>query len=77
MTGFGHESLAELLVPPIMAGKVKNIILSGGCDNSDPERDFYRQQMLALPKDTVVLTLGCGKFRLKGCKDQMGNIEGT
>lgn len=48
----------------------------GGCDNIDPERDFYRQFVLSLPKDNIVLTLGCGKYRILGLKDQMGNLAG-
>jgi hydroxylamine reductase len=72
--GYGHEALTNLLVPPIQQGKVKKIYVVGGCDNLDPERDFYRQIALSLPKDAIVLTLGCGKFRLLGLKEKLGSV---
>lgn len=43
----------------------------------DPERDFYKQIALSLPETTVILTLGCGKFRLMGIKDKLGFIKNT
>jgi hypothetical protein len=49
----------------------------GGCDNLDPERDFYKQIALSLPDTTVILTLGCGKFRLMGIKEKLGFIKNT
>lgn len=40
--GFGHKTLCELLVPEIQNGNLKEIYVVGGCDNLDPERDFYK-----------------------------------
>lgn len=41
MTGYGHGAMAELLVPEIKAGNLKEIYLIGGCDNLDPTRSKY------------------------------------
>lgn len=76
MTGYGHGAMAELLVPEIKAGNLKEIYLIGGCDNLDPTRSKYLQRLLELPKTTIILTLGCAKFRLFGYKEKLGYLPG-
>lgn len=68
LTGYGHEQLIKTLVPPITRGNITDIYLIGGCDGTDPEREMYKDAMLSLPKSAVVITLGCGKFRLLGAR---------
>lgn len=74
MTGFGHRYLVNTLVPPIQRGNVKDIYVIGGCDGTDPERAMLKDCMLSLPKTSVVLTMGCSKFRLLGVREQIGFI---
>lgn len=75
--GYGHATMVDLLVPEIQAGHIKEIYLVGGCDNLDPERDFYRQITTSLPQEAIILTLGCGKFRLLGLREQLGHVVGN
>ena len=68
--------MAKDIIPAVMKGNVKDIYLIGGCDGSDIERQIYKDAMLSLPKSSVVITLGCAKFRLTGAQETMGNIPG-
>jgi len=65
--GFGHNAVlgvADKVVGAINEGKLKHIFLVGGCDGHEPQRAYYGGLGQHLPKDTMLLTLGCGKFRL-------------
>ena len=55
-------------------GKISHFFLVGGCDSPLKKASYYREFVNALPKDTVVLTLACGKFRINDL--DLGNIEG-
>lgn len=50
--------------------------LRAGCDGSEGERNYFKDIALAAPKDTVVLTLACGKFRFNKYQDSFGTIGG-
>ncbi len=58
----------------VKAGKIRHFFLVGGCDGAKPGRSYYTEFVEKVPKDCVVLTLACGKFRFFD-KD-MGDIDG-
>jgi hydroxylamine reductase len=65
-TGFAHNavlSVAGVVVDAVKAGAIKHFFLVGGCDGAKPGRNYYTEFVEKTPKDTVVLTLACGKFR--------------
>lgn len=65
-TGFGRHTLfnaAGAVVEAIKQGAVKHLFLIGGCDGAVPGRNYYTELAEQTPKDTVILTLGCGKYR--------------
>ncbi|WP_022852660.1 hydroxylamine reductase [Thermodesulfatator atlanticus] len=77
LTGFAHEtvlSVADKIIEGVKAGAIKHFFLVGGCDGAKPGRNYYTRFVELTPKDTVVLTLGCGKFRFFD-KD-LGDIGG-
>ena len=77
LTGFGHSTVmgvADKVVGLVKEGKIKHFFLVGGCDGSKPARSYYAEFVEKVPKDCVVLTLACGKFKF--FDKQLGNIEG-
>ncbi len=79
MTGFGHHAVmgvADPLVAAVKAGAVKHIYLVGGCDGANLGRDYYTEFVEKAPKDSLILTLACGKFRFNHLQDQLGDIGG-
>lgn len=76
-TGFGLNvilSLADKIKELVESGKIRRFFLVGGCDSPLPKTNYYREFVKELPKDTIVLTLGCGKYRFNDLK--LGDIEG-
>ncbi len=76
-TGFARDavlSLADNIINAVNAGKIRHFFLVGGCDGARPERSYYTRFVELTPKDTVVLTLGCGKFRFFDM--DLGDIDG-
>jgi len=66
MTGFAHHAVlavADQVIGAIKAGLIKHIFLVGGCDGAKPGRNYYTEFVEKTPKDTLVLTLACGKYR--------------
>lgn len=66
MTGFGHEAVlgvADKVIDAVKTGAIKHFFLVGGCDGARPGRNYYTEFVKNTPKDTVVLTLACGKYR--------------
>mgnify|MGYP001250105209 CR=1 FL=1 len=66
MTGFGHNavlSIADKIIEAVQKGDIKRFFLVGGCDGAKPGRNYYTELTQSLPKDCVVLTLACGKYR--------------
>lgn len=66
LVGFGHHatlSHAEAIVSAVKEGKIKHFFLIGGCDGARPGRSYYTELAEKVPKDCVILTLACGKYR--------------
>ncbi|MGC8754518.1 MAG: hydroxylamine reductase [Thermosulfidibacteraceae bacterium] len=77
LTGFAHNavlSVADKVIELVKSGKIRHFFLVGGCDGAKPGRNYYTKFVELLPKDTVVLTLGCGKFRF--FDKELGSIDG-
>lgn len=75
--GFGRNtvmSVAGSVIDAVKAGKIKHFFLVGGCDGAKPGRNYYTDFVSKAPKDTVILTLGCGKYRFN--KMDLGDIDG-
>ena len=76
--GFARNTVmgvADTLLGMIGKGEVKNLFLIGGCDGARPGRNYFHDLAVATPKDSLVLTLGCGKFRFN--REDMGEINGV
>jgi hydroxylamine reductase len=75
--GFAHESalsVADKIVDAVKAGKISRFMVMAGCDGRHKERAYYTEFAKALPKDTVILTAGCAKYRYN--KLGLGDIGG-
>jgi hydroxylamine reductase len=75
--GFAHEqvfALADKVVEAVKSGAIKKFFVMAGCDGRMKERDYYTKFAEQLPKDTVILTAGCAKYRYN--KLQLGDIGG-
>ncbi len=76
--GFAHEqvfALADAVVDAIKSGQIKRFVVMAGCDGRQKARDYYAELAKKLPKDWVILTAGCAKYRYN--KLNLGEIEGT
>nr|WP_315101705.1 hydroxylamine reductase [uncultured Fretibacterium sp.] len=77
LVGFGHNTVlnaAGKVVELVKAGKIRHFFLVGGCDGAKSGRNYYTDFTSQAPKDTVILTLACGKFRFN--KLDFGDIDG-
>jgi hydroxylamine reductase len=77
MVGFARNSVlgvAGKVVQAVKDRKIRHFFLVGGCDGAKPGRNYYTEFVEKAPKDTVVLTLACGKFRF--FDKELGQIEG-
>lgn len=75
--GFGRNavlSVAPTIVNAVKAGQIKHFFLIGGCDGAKTGRDYYTEFAEKVPKDCVILTLACGKYRFN--KLEFGDIGG-
>lgn len=66
MTGFGHKtvlSVADQVIEAVKEGAIKHFFLVGGCDGARTGRNYYTEFVKQTPKDSVILTLACGKYR--------------
>ena len=75
--GFAHAqvfALADKVVEAVKSGAIKKFIVMGGCDGRQGARSYYTDFAKALPKDTVILTAGCAKYRYN--KLNLGDING-
>lgn len=78
-TGFARNtvlSVADKVVDLVKKGEIKHFFLIGGCDGAEGERNYFKEMALNTPKDTMVLTLACGKYRFNKFFDQFGTIGG-
>jgi hydroxylamine reductase len=74
--GFHHSvvlGLADKIVEAVKAGKLSHFFLIGGCDGAEPGRNYFSEFARNTPADSVVLTLGCGKFRIRD--NDFGTIQ--
>lgn len=74
--GFGRNavlSVADKVIKAVKNGHIKRFILVGGCDGAKPGRSYYSEFVDKAPKDTVILTLACGKFRF--FDKELGTID--
>ncbi len=75
--GFGHDAVlgvADKVIEGVKNKDIRHFFLVGGCDGAKPGRSYYTEFVEKAPKDTVILTLACGKFRFFD-KD-LGDIGG-
>lgn len=76
--GFAHHQVLELapkIIELIKSGKIRKFVVMAGCDGRFPSRSYYTEFAEALPKDCVILTAGCAKYRYN--KLPLGDIEGV
>ena len=66
--GFHHSvilGLADKVVDAVKGGDVKRFYLIGGCDGAEAGRNYYTRLAESSPEETIILTLGCGKYRIR------------
>lgn len=77
LVGFGHNatlSNAEKIISAVNEGKIGHFFVIGGCDGARPGRNYYTNFAKIVPKDCVILTLACGKYRFN--KLEFGEVAG-
>jgi hydroxylamine reductase len=75
--GFGHHATLEVapkVVDAVKSGDIRHFFLIGGCDGARSGRNYYTELAEKTPRDTVILTLACGKYRFN--KLDLGDIDG-
>ncbi len=75
--GFAHNqvlALADKIVDAVKTGAIKKFVVMAGCDGRSKSRDYYTEFAKALPKDAVILTAGCAKYKYN--KLDLGDIGG-
>ena len=76
-TGFGHGTVlgvADQVIDAVKSGAISHFFLVGGCDGARPGRNYYTEFVKQTPKDSVILTLACGKYRFNDL--DLGEIGG-
>jgi hydroxylamine reductase len=77
LVGFGHAAVlgvADKVIDAVKTGAIKRFFLIGGCDGAKSGRNYYTDFAQAVPKDCVILTLACGKYRFN--KLDFGTLGG-
>jgi hydroxylamine reductase len=77
VVGFGHNAVmnvADKVIDAVRSGAIKHFFLVGGCDGAKSGRNYYTEFAEKVPKDSVILTLACGKYRFN--KKEFGDIGG-
>ncbi|KWB41442.1 hydroxylamine reductase [Burkholderia ubonensis] len=75
--GFGRHAVlgvADKVIDAVKAGQIRYFFLIGGCDGAAPGRNYYTEFAEQAPGDTVVMTLGCNKYRFN--RHAFGDIDG-
>lgn len=75
--GFGHDAVlgvADKVIEAVKSGAIRHFFLIGGCDGALPGRNYYTEFAEQAPLDTVVMTLGCNKYRFN--QHDFGDIGG-
>ncbi len=76
-TGFHFSAvlgLADKIVEAVKAGKIRHFFFIGGCDGAKPGRNYFTELAEKVPQDCVILTAGCGKYRINA--RDYGDIDG-
>ena len=77
LVGFGHNAVlgvADKVIDAVKTGAIRHFFLIGGCDGAKPGRDYYTRFAELVPKDCMILTLACGKYRFN--KLNFGTVAG-
>ena len=77
ITGCAHGAVLQIagtVIDAVKKGDIKRFVVMAGCDGRQSERDYYTQFAQALPKNAVILTAGCAKYRYNGL--DLGSIGG-
>ena len=77
LVGFGHHAVlgvAGQVIDAVKSGAIKRFFLIGGCDGAKSGRNYFTEFAQAVPKDCVILTLACGKYRFN--KLDFGTVAG-
>jgi hydroxylamine reductase len=77
IVGFGRNAVlgaADKVIDAVKQGAIRHFFLVGGCDGAKPGRNYYTDFAQQVPKDCVILTLACGKYRFN--KLEFGDIGG-
>ena len=77
LVGFGHQatlSHAEQIVEAVKSGQIRHFFLIGGCDGARPGRNYFTEFAKLVPKDCIIMTLACGKYRFN--KLDFGEVAG-
>ncbi|HDP97427.1 MAG TPA: hydroxylamine reductase, partial [Euryarchaeota archaeon] len=76
-TGFHHKTvlkMADKIIEAVKSGKIRHFFVIGGCDGAKPGRNYFTELAEKVPKDCVILTAGCGKYRFNF--EDFGQIDG-
>lgn len=74
--GFHHSVLtgvADKILAAVKAGKLSHFFVIGGCDGAEPGRNYFARFAAATPADSIILTMGCGKYRIRN--EEVGTIQ--
>lgn len=77
VTGFAHGQvlvLADRIIDAVKSGAIRRFVVMAGCDGREKGREYYTRFAESLPKDTVILTAGCAKYRYNTL--DLGDIGG-
>lgn len=77
-TGFHHETVLKIapeIIDAVKTGKIRRFFVIAGCDTPGGGNDYYRELAASLPKNCVILTTSCGKFRFNDI--DFGTVPGT
>jgi hydroxylamine reductase len=77
LVGFGRNAVlgaAGAVIEGVKSGAIRHFFLIGGCDGAKPGRNYYTEFAQSAPRDTIILTLACGKYRFN--KLDFGTVAG-
>ena len=80
LVGFHYTVLldmADTIVKAIKDGQIKHFFVIGGCDGAEPGRNYFSDYAKATAADSIILTLGCGKFRIRDNNYGTVKVNGT
>jgi len=78
--GFHYTALlgmADKIVESVKGGDIRHFYVIGGCDGAEPGRNYFSEFAQATPEDSLILTLGCGKYRIRDYDYGTINIGGV